>query len=367
MASMNSIKILVVDDSAVMRRVILNSLVAHDELEVIGTASNGLSAIEFIRRLRPDIVTLDIEMPVMDGLLALREIRKFDRTLPIIMFSSLTQRGAESTIVALMEGASDYVSKPANLSDAKEALSVLEQTLIPKIKALCLGDSLTPSLPSSVVLNPTKHLSSVKPVMSGYVSGSRIEAICIGVSTGGPAALGQIFEKWTEPLVVPVFIVQHMPAQFTTLLAQKLASLHNISVTEPVDGEVVVNGHVYIAPGGVHLALQEIAGKVIIRLTQEPPENFCRPAVDVLFRTAASIYRNRLLGIVLTGMGSDGTKGAQLIKQAGGQVFAQDQATSLIWGMPGAVVRAGLANKIVPLNDIYQEIHDQCRVPRAIQ
>jgi two-component system chemotaxis response regulator CheB len=158
-----------------------------------------------------------------------------------------------------------------------------------------------------------------------------------------------------------------MPAQFTTLLAQKLAGLHNIPVTEAVDGEVVINGHVYIAPGGMHLALEEIAGRVMIRLTLEPPENFCRPAVDVLFRTAASIYGPRLLGIVLTGMGSDGAKGAMSISRAGGQIIAQDQATSLIWGMPGAVVRAGLAKKIVALGDVYQELYEHCRMRKAVQ
>jgi len=401
---MNPIRILVVDDSAVMRRFIINALVAHDDLEVIGTASNGLSAIDFVRKSRPDIVILDIEMPVMDGLSGLREIRKFDRTLPIIMFSSLTQRGADSTITALMAGASDYVGKPTNLSDAKEAALVLEQTLIPKIKALCLDDHVSMTeratadldaksndlsrprrasfqgnaeagssnvLPSTltspaVTLNSTAH-APVRPTMTGSFSSARIEAVCIGVSTGGPAALGRIFERWTEPLAVPVFIVQHMPAQFTTLLAQKLAGLHNIPVTEAVDGEVVMNGHVYIAPGGLHLALEEIAGRVMIRLTLEPPENFCRPAVDVLFRTAASIYGPRLLGIVLTGMGSDGAKGAMSISRAGGQIIAQDQATSLIWGMPGAVVRAGLAKKIMPLGDVYQELYEHCRARKAVQ
>jgi len=401
---MNPIRILVVDDSAVMRRFILNAIVAHDDLEVIGTATNGLSAIDFIRKSRPDIVMLDIEMPVMDGLSALREIRKFDRTLPIIMFSSLTQRGADSTITALMAGASEYVGKPTNLTDAKEATLVLEQTLIPKIRALCLDEHISMSeraaaeihaksddlsrsrrasfqgsakagpsnaLPStllspSVTLNSMPH-ASARLTTAGSFSSARIEAVCIGVSTGGPAALGQIFERWTDPLAVPVFIVQHMPAQFTTLLAQKLAGLHNIPVTEAVDGEVVINGHVYIAPGGMHLALEEIAGRVMIRLTLEPPENFCRPAVDVLFRTAASIYGPRLLGIVLTGMGSDGAKGAMSISRAGGQIIAQDQATSLIWGMPGAVVRAGLAKKIVALGDVYQELYEHCRVRKAVQ
>lgn len=371
----DSIKVLIVDDSAVMRRLIRNALLQHKDIEVIGTANDGVAAIEFIKKTRPDIVTLDIEMPIMDGLEALREIRKFDWTLPIIMFSSLTQRGAESTIVALTNGASDYVGKPGNISDPSEATKVLEQTLIPKIRALCssglgknaplAGRTSNPALGVSFRTIPVPALPLAARPVTGPISAldsianlfpQRIDAVCIGVSTGGPAALVQIFQEWRKPLLVPVFIVQHMPPQFTELLANKLNSISGMPVKEATHGEYAQAGQAYIAPGGYHMVIKDVAGRVVMHLNQDPPENFCRPAVDVLFRSAAQVYASRLLGVVLTGMGSDGLKGAADILKGNGRMMVQDEATSLIWGMPGAVVRAGLAQMVLPLGEIQTEI-----------
>jgi two-component system chemotaxis response regulator CheB len=183
-----------------------------------------------------------------------------------------------------------------------------------------------------------------------------VEAVFIGVSTGGPAALAKVFVSWPEPLSVPVFIVQHMPPQFTELLAKKLTSISGMPVKEPFDGEVALAGQAYIAPGGYHMFVKGLGSRVTIHLNQDPPENFCRPAVDVLFRSAAKVYANRLLGVVLTGMGSDGMLGAQQIYASGGKVIVQDETTSLIWGMPSAVIQAGLADKILPLEEIPKEI-----------
>ncbi len=364
------IQVLIVDDSAVMRRIIRNALTAHADIEIIGIAKDGAAAVEFVRQTRPDLIILDIEMPVMDGLEALREIRKFERSVPIIMFSTLTQVGTQSTMTALMEGASDYASKPTNLNDLAEANKVFEEILIPKIRALCTGKAARvrpvekPSVvnvaaPSAIVGRPiaaTTSSQAAPPKPATPLLGGPIEAICIGVSTGGPAALAQLFGQWKEPLSVPVFIVQHMPPQFTETLAKKLTSVSGMPVKEAVHGEVAVAGQGYLAPGGFHMVVKEIGGRVVIQLNQDPPENFCRPAVDVLFRSAATLYASRLLAVVLTGMGSDGLLGAQQIVQARGQVIAQDEATSVIWGMPGAVARAGLAQKVLPLDEIHTEI-----------
>jgi len=358
------LQVLVVDDSAVMRRIIRGALLAHPDIEVIGTANDGAAAVTFVKHTRPDIVILDIEMPVMDGLEALREIRKFDWNLPVIMFSSLTHAGAQSTLTALTSGASDYAAKPANLSDPKDCKTVLNETLIPKIRALCAKKAkkpignVTPRTDLRASVQGAAQVGSVSTA-SGLTSlrpTNTVEAVCIGVSTGGPAALAKVFAEWREPLSVPLFIVQHMPPQFTELLGKKLTSISGMPVKEPVEGEVALAGQAYIAPGGYHMVLKDEGGRVVIHLNQEPPENFCRPAVDVLFRSAAKIYGNRLLGVVLTGMGSDGMLGAQNITQAGGQVIAQDEITSVIWGMPGAVIKAGLAHKVLPLEEIPNEI-----------
>lgn len=366
----NPIRILIVDDSAVIRRTIRHALIAHSDLEVVGTANDGAAAVAFVQHTKPDVMILDVEMPIMDGITALKEIRKSDWSLPIIMFSSLTKVGSQSTLTALTEGASDYVGKPDNTSDMQEFLTVLEQTLIPKIRALCPDKGLNTGLAvRKLARNNTKDVLKPRtapdlsvaphPVPSSpakLFDNNPIEAVCIGVSTGGPAALVTVFSQWTEPLKVPVFIVQHMPAQFTELLAKKLTSISGMPVKEAVHGEVAIAGQAYLAPGGHHMTVKDIGGRIATHLNQDPPENFCRPAVDVLFRSAARAYGSRLLGVVLTGMGSDGMLGAQHIIQANGQVIAQDEATSLIWGMPGAVVRAGLAQKILPLDEIHTEI-----------
>ena len=354
------IRVLIVDDSAVMRRIIMSSLLAHPEIEVIGTSENGLEAIADIKRIKPDLVTLDIEMPEMDGLTALKQIRLFDRHLPIIMFSSLTQRGAEATIDALTLGASDYVGKPTNLGDRAEALRVLEEILVPKIKDLCQKTKRSP-LPHIKPQKETINLSSV--LANSSLSNlrekrlnDRIEAICIGVSTGGPAALMELFKLWKSPLSVPIFIVQHMPPKFTEYLATRINAIGVIPTTEAINGQEALPGHAYIAPGGMHMEVVRSGSKTHIALNENPPENSCRPAVDVLFRSAANVFGSRVLGVVLTGMGYDGLKGSMEIVKAGGRIWAQDQESSVIWGMPGAVVNENLTEKVLPLTQIPNEI-----------
>ena len=376
---MEKVRVLIVDDSAVMRKIIASALQKEPSIEIAGFAANGLQAIEAIQTCNPDVMTLDIEMPEMDGLTALREIRKENKYLPIIMFSSLTHKGAQAAVMALTAGASDYVGKPVNATGGiDDAFKVLETELIPKIIGLAKRvksrrerEGQAASAPKSSILPAAKPLPTAKPLasakpvasfaskMSKATSGvlaKPAEAVCIGVSTGGPEALMQVFGAFNAPISVPIFIVQHMPADFTTLLAARLTATGVTTVKEAEEGEIAEPGIAYIAPGGFHMTLSRPGTKTILHLNTEPPENSCRPAVDVLFRTAAEVYGNGLLAVMLTGMGYDGLKGTQIIKEKGGQVIAQDEATSVIWGMPGAVVQAGLADVVLPIDKITDEI-----------
>ncbi|KAF0178864.1 MAG: two-component system chemotaxis family response regulator CheB [Limisphaerales bacterium] len=347
------IRVLVVDDSAVMRRAITTTLAKDPRIEIAGTANNGRAGLEALSLLRPDVVTLDIEMPELDGLAALRELRKTHPRLPVIMFSSLTQRGAQATILALTAGASDYVGKPTDLANLGDAFRCLETELIPKIKLF--GEQvLAQQEAASHHHAPTP--AEVVLARPGRIRRGTIEAVCIGVSTGGPMALVQLFSAWAEPLTVPLLIVQHMPATFTTLLAQRLTSVGVMDVQEAQDGDLVEPGRAYLAPGGRHMEVVHGEGVTRLRITDEAPENSCRPAADVLFRSAAQVYGGGLLGVVLTGMGCDGLKGCQAIRARGGNIVAQDEATSVVWGMPGAVAKAGLADAVLPLNEIPAEI-----------
>jgi two-component system chemotaxis response regulator CheB len=373
------LRVLIVEDSSLMRRIITTALSKHPRIEVVGYAVDGFGAIEAVNRLEPDVVTLDIEMPEMDGLTALREIRKSHKRMPIIMFSSLTHQGAQAAVVALTAGATDYVGKPsASAASIDSAFKVLEQDLIPKI--IGLGERALQRQSMDVSVKPApataKPLARVPapavPVKSGPERAAPsnrfdpVSAVAIGVSTGGPMALMELFGQLSQPLSVPVFIVQHMPPTFTTLLAARLTAAGVMDVREPVSGEEVKAGMAYMAPGGFHMALSRVGTKLVITLNTDPPENSCRPAVDVLFRSAADIYGKALLGVVLTGMGQDGLKGADYIKARQGQIIAQDEATSVIWGMPMAVVKNNLADVVLPLEKIMDEIVFRSRKVKSI-
>lgn len=350
------IDVLVVDDSFLMRKLIISTLEAHADIRVVGAAEDGEQALQALARLTPDVVMLDVEMPVMDGLTALTEIRRRDRRLPVLMFSSLTQRGAQTTIEALTRGASDYVGKPSQVNDLDQAHQVLQQELIPKVLALggrakaarTAGEDTASSVPLRV---PARAATQAK-------AGAQraIEAVCIGVSTGGPVALVTLIESWKQALPVPVFVVQHMPPRFTQLLADRLSGLGCMPVQEPYDGQLAQPGQIYLAPGGWHLMLERDTDGVRMRVVDLPPENSCKPAVDLLFRSAAQVYGPQLLAVVMTGMGTDGLQGSRRIVEAGGEVWAQDQASSVVWGMPGAVSQAGLASAVLPLTDIPLDI-----------
>jgi two-component system chemotaxis response regulator CheB len=333
---MDRTRILVVDDSVVIRKILCDTLSKDPELEVIASAGDGRIALAKIAQLRPDVITLDIEMPVMNGLETLAELRKLYPKLPVIMFSTLTERGAAATLDALSLGASDYATKPSNSGSPLAAIEAVRTELIPKIKALCPANR-----PKLKTVPALRAAVPVKPRVK-----QPIEIVAIGTSTGGPNALAAVLPGIAKEFPVPIVVVQHMPPIFTRLLAERLASRSKISVTEGAAGINLAPGHAWIAPGDFHMTVARYGVNWRLALNQEPPQHSCLPAVDVLFRSVAAVCRAGVLGVVMTGMGSDGVLGAQQIREAGGEVIVQDEASSVVWGMPGLVYAAGQADAV---------------------
>lgn len=361
---MAQIRVLVVDDSVVVRRLVAHALAQDPGIEVVGTAANGKIALSKVEQLAPDLVTLDIEMPVMDGLETLLELRRIHPRLPVVMFSTLTERGASATLRALECGADDYVTKPSNVGSMEESRAAVAAQLVPKIHALGrrrqwsgpAGRTRPPTAPS----RPSGASRSFRTRLS-----NRVDLLVIGSSTGGPDALTQLLGRLPADLPVPVLIAQHMPPVFTRQFADRLDRKVALHVSEAVEGEALGPGRALIAPGDYHLRVAGTPAKPVAVLDQGPQENFCRPAVDVLFRSAAGLYGGHVLAVVLTGMGSDGAKGSLVIDGAGGQVIAQDEESSVVWGMPGAVVGAEAAHEVLPLDAIPDAITTRCRFGRA--
>ncbi|MGB9202613.1 MAG: chemotaxis-specific protein-glutamate methyltransferase CheB, partial [Terriglobales bacterium] len=299
---MRPVRILIVDDSMVARK-LLNDLLATDpEMVVVGAAADGRQALTRIRDLKPDLVTLDIDMPGMDGLKALVEIRKLYPKLPVIMFSTLTERGAMVTLDALARGASDYVAKPSPSETPERSHERVRKELIRKIKFLCAEHPPQPKLePPSTRVSPRPE--------------SRIDVVAIGTSTGGPGALSELIPQFPADLPVPIVIVQHMPPLFTRLLAERLNVIAPLEVREGKEGEKLRRGQVWIAPGDHHMTVVRKGADFLLALNRDPEENSCRPAVDVLFRSVAQTYGANVLAVVLTGMGSDGTLGAASVRE----------------------------------------------------
>ncbi|WP_432491670.1 protein-glutamate methylesterase/protein-glutamine glutaminase [Kineococcus gypseus] len=364
------IRVLVVDDSVVVRRIVTDVLSSDPAVEVVGTAANGKIALEKIQQLEPDAVTLDVEMPVMDGLETIKQIRRIDRRLPVVMFSTLTERGAGATLEALASGASDYVTKPANVGSVAESMESVRAQLIPKIKALVPGAGRPPApvaparagAPAEPAATQHAHPAAAPAAAGTPAAAAPVRprggavrtprALVVGCSTGGPEALSSVLTRLPAGLGVPVLVTQHMPPVFTRLYAQRLDKVSPLTVVEAVDGQPVEAGTVYVAPGDFHMEVVRRGTALVVKLQQGPPENFCRPAVDVMFRSAVAAFGGDLLALVLTGMGSDGKLGAKAIAAAGGQVVVQDEATSVVWGMPGAVAREGVADEVLPLGAI---------------
>jgi two-component system chemotaxis response regulator CheB len=407
-------RILIVDDSVVARRLLSELFEREPDCEVVGAAAGGRIAIARIPQLTPDLVTLDVEMPDFDGLETLEAIRRVYPHLPVIMVSGLTERAAEITVKALALGATDYVQKPTS-SRRGSPLDQLRADLLPKVRGLAArhagmnvlgsgraaqqdgpGDArgrpsgqlaaMRPSRergairdsgrmpvarPSGPMANvrdsahmrvgrPSGQLGAVRA--SGQIHavttprGLKVEVLAIGSSTGGPNVLASIIPQLRGDLPVPVVITQHMPPVFTRLLAERLESTSALRVREASGGEQLEAGHVYIAPGDFHMEVRRDGPAIRLALTQGPMENSCRPAVDVMLRSVVQVYGAGTLALILTGMGQDGLRACEQVRQAGGQIVVQDEATSVVWGMPGTVARAGLADTALPTEAIAADV-----------
>ena len=345
------IRVLVVDDSVVIRRLVTQALSQHPSIEIVGSAANGTIALQRLAHFNPDVVTLDIEMPDMDGLEVLRHIRRDAPSTRVIMFSTLTERGAEITFEALALGADDYVTKASGDVSGESPISRIQQALVPKITQFFLlpGQSSGASSPS-----PAAAVTRPATQLRGLSSQPRL--VAIGVSTGGPTALSSILPQFPADFGLPILVVQHMPPLFTRLLAERLNSGCALHVEEATQGRIVKRGEILVAPGDYHMKVARQDERVSVSLDQSAHQNFCRPAVDVLFRSAAETYGGSVIAVVLTGMGQDGMRGAETLKAQGASILVQDEATSVVWGMPGAVANSGLADRILPLREVVPEI-----------
>ena len=338
-------RVMIIDGSVVARRAIANAIAATSDIEVAASAATGRIGLQKLQRVTPDVVLLEVDMPEMDGLQTLAEIRSVYPDLPVIMFSARTGKGAKTTLDALALGANDYVTKPEGTTELVEAQ--LADELFPKIRGLCK----TRSAPLTIDVPP-------HPLRDESVPRRREvpHILVIGSSTGGPNALVKVIAGLPVPLPVPVLIVQHMPAIFTRKLAERLDNQTSLTVKEAADGDQIHPGHVYVAPGDFHLTVLRSGVHFLTSLNQDAPENSCRPAVDVLFRSVAISYGMRTLAVVLTGMGRDGLEGCRRLYDEGAQILCQDEATSVVWGMPGYVAKANLADDIVPIDDMAGQI-----------
>jgi two-component system, chemotaxis family, protein-glutamate methylesterase/glutaminase len=346
---MRRIRVLIVDDSVVIRRVLREVLASDAEIEVAGVAANGQIALAMIEQVNPDLITLDIEMPVLDGLGTLLGLRDRYPAIPVIMFSTLTQRGALATLDALALGARDYVTKPEG-NTVSSSIEKIRAELIPKVKALCGYRMASKDVPKRPPGEPLRRLPP-RPTIQ-----SPVEVVAIGTSTGGPNALAKVIPFIPANFPVPVVVVQHMPPTFTRFLAQRLAATSQVPVEECGGTEFLEPGSVWIAPGDYHMVVRRQGARIRLATQQGAAENSCRPSVDVLFRSVADVYGSGTLALVMTGMGQDGLRGAERIHDAGGQIMAQDEASSVVWGMPGFIANAGLAEAVLPLDQIGPEL-----------
>ncbi|MGB7606546.1 MAG: chemotaxis response regulator protein-glutamate methylesterase [Lutisporaceae bacterium] len=348
------IKVLVVDDSAFMRKVISDILANSEDIEVVGAAKNGRDGVYKAKVLKPDVVTLDVEMPVMDGLSALTELLQLTPAPKVIMLSSLTNNGGEITIRALEAGAVDFVTKPTS-SIIHFDIEDIKEDLIKKIKNSIYSNTLNFSRYSNIS-------SKLKNINDAYTKTCPVQQsnlkhiVCIGISTGGPRALREVITQLPADLPAAVLVVQHMPSGFTKSLATRLDALSNINVKEAEDGDILKPGWVYIAPGDFQMMLNKKSSDYRININQDPPMSGHRPSVNYMMNSVASCGHKSLIAVMMTGMGSDGSDGIANIKNNGGSTIAQNEETCIVYGMPKAAVNTGAIDKIVPLSDIAKEI-----------
>lgn len=356
MTGMQPIRVMIVDDSAIVRKAVTDALKPDKEIEIVGTAANGKIALEKIVQLNPDVLVLDIEMPICDGFEVLRSLREQRIRIRTIMFSTLTERGATQTIKALSLGANDYVPKPSsesNITSYSDGVKKVAAELTPKIKQfrrrVPMANGVSNPVSNSIEI---AKRTTIMPMRDRSGPFTPPQIVAIGISTGGPEALAKVLPNLPASFPVPIVIVQHMPALFTKLLAERLNNTCKIKVVEGAEGVILQAGVAYIAPGDYHLLVKESDGKFILSVNQGPPENSCRPAADVLFRSVADVYGKRALGVIMTGMGHDGLKGLRIMHAKGASVIAQDEASSVVWGMPSGVVQEGLADKVLPVDQL---------------
>lgn len=353
----DKVHVMVVDDSAVIRGLLTRTLEADPKIRVVASVGNGQVAINTLQRMDVEVAILDIEMPVMDGMTALPKLIAARPGLQVIMASTLTSKNAAISLKALEHGAADYVTKPGSTGGLISATD-FQRDLTEKVKSLGLaarktaGKAGMSSKRLAAAASPVRRLEGPKKIVLRDAPIAPPQLLAIGSSTGGPQALFTVLARMVDAIRIPVLITQHMPATFTTILAEHLGQASGMKAAEGKDGEPLVGGRIYVAPGDFHMKVVAEGNQKVIRLTKEPPENFCRPAVDPMLRSIASVYGRNALAVILTGMGSDGMRGSQALTAAGGSVIAQDEATSVVWGMPGAAAMAGVCSAILPLQDI---------------
>jgi two-component system, chemotaxis family, protein-glutamate methylesterase/glutaminase len=366
------VRVMVVDDSAVIRGLITRALETDPGVQVVATVGNGQLAISQLARVDVDVIVLDIEMPVMDGITALPELLKTSPDVKIVMASTLTQRNAQVSIEAMQKGASDYIPKPSSTGEIHGSAD-FKRDLLEKVKALGRArrdrrdrnkaagvpdakGAPPPRLGAASASPRSSLLSPTAPIQLRPFGRMPPQIVGIGSSTGGPQALFTVLGALNPAMRLPIVITQHMPATFTTILAEHIARTSKRPSAEGKDGEAIEPGKIYLAPGDNHMVIETDGARKIIKLNKNPPENFCRPAVDPMFRSLAAAYGASVLGVVLTGMGADGAKGGKVLAEAGGSVIAQDEASSVVWGMPGAAAQTGMCSAILPIDKIAGEI-----------
>lgn len=355
-------RVMVVDDSAVIRGFFRRTLESDPAIEVVASVGNGQSAIDSLRRSGVDVIVLDVEMPLMDGMTALPKLLDVDPSVKIVMASTLTAANAEISLRALARGAADYIPKPSTTHEIHSAVA-FHRELLDKVKVLGrarrgLRADPVPSAPRARVA--AGQPAARQPIVLRKPALVPPAVLAIGSSTGGPQALMKLIQGLGAEFTLPILITQHMPATFTGILAEHIAKAARRPAREGVDGLALQPGHIYVAPGDWHMTVAAAVPAPVIRLNQAPPENFCRPSVDPMLRSLSALYGQRLLTVILTGMGHDGLGGSRAVIDAGGTVLAQDEATSVVWGMPGAVATAGLCSAVLPIDDIAGHVRKLC-------
>jgi len=366
---MSSKRILIVDDSTLYQRILSDVINACEEFDVVGVASNGRIALDMMQDLKPDLVTLDILMPELDGIQTLMELRKSWPTVKAVMVSSLVSEGSDIATDVMSLGASGFAVKPCSAGSINNIRAELIVDLLPRIKALfgveqiSLTTTATKALSHMVEVSQDAQPKNRKSASPSVNQG--VDIVAIGVSTGGPDALAKLLSALPVDLGVPIVIVQHMPAQFTSKLANRLNAVSELNVVEAQNNEKIFPGTVYIAPGDYHMTLDRNGSEIIVKLNTDELENSCRPSVDPLFRSIPAIYGSKCLGVILTGMGSDGLKGCEVLNKAGCPIIVQDNATSIVWGMPKLVALAGHAQDQVALDKMAGGVMNWVNRPSA--